>query len=277
MDAFFTLNFFHPVAKLTQSSAFRIPILMYHSVSDEEVANRHPYFHTLTTPKVFAEHMQVLHDGGYSVIDLDTALEVLDSPARAAKPSVVLTFDDGFRDFYLDAFPIMNRFGFSATMFLPTAYIGKSPREFKGTECLTWNEVRELQTAGIQFGSHTMTHSQLTSLTLRDIDNELRSSKRMIEDELGEPVTSFAYPYALPEANRVFTRTLRGALEEAGYQNGVSTIIGRADRADDQFFLKRLPVNSFDDHRLLQAKLKGGYDWLHGVQYASKLLKVGRG
>ncbi|MDQ2844695.1 MAG: polysaccharide deacetylase family protein, partial [Acidobacteriota bacterium] len=66
---------------------------------------------------------------------------------------------------------------------------------------------------------------------------------------------------------------LRASLERAGYEHGVSTILGTADASGDRFFLRRLPVNSCDDTRLFRAKLEGGYDWLHGLQYAAKQMK----
>jgi peptidoglycan/xylan/chitin deacetylase (PgdA/CDA1 family) len=185
---------------------------------------------------------------------------------------MVITFDDGFQDFYANAFPILSRYCFSATMFLPTAHIGETTRTFKGVECLTWRQVRELGAAGIEFGSHTVTHPKLKSLTLKDLQYEIQCSKDAIEQELDGAVSSFAYPYAFPETDRAFTAMLRSQLQEVGYENGVSTIIGTAGPADDQLFMKRLPVNSFDDNRLLRAKLESGYDWLHGIQLASKLM-----
>jgi peptidoglycan/xylan/chitin deacetylase (PgdA/CDA1 family) len=189
---------------------------------------------------------------------------------------MVITFDDGFQDFYASAFPILSRYGFSATMFLPTAYIGVTSRSFNGRECLTWGQVRELERAGIEFGSHTVTHPQLKTLDSAAVAYEVRTSKAMIEQELGCAVKSFAYPYAFPEADRPFTKRLRGMIDEAGYENGVSTILGTADRAGDKLFMKRLPMNSCDDARLFRAKLEGAYDWLHTIQYASKLVSLQR-
>lgn len=190
---------------------------------------------------------------------------------------MVITFDDGFRDVYTNAFPVMSEYGFSATVYLPTAFIGTAARAFKGTECLTWDEVRELHKAGVEFGSHTVTHPQLRSVRAAEVEYEVRCSKETIEQELGSPVTSFAYPYAFPETDRAFTRQLGKLLEEAGYENGVSTVVGRAARIDNLFFMKRLPINGADDDHLFQAKLDGAYDWLHTVQYAAKLMKTRAG
>jgi peptidoglycan/xylan/chitin deacetylase (PgdA/CDA1 family) len=192
--------------------------------------------------------------------------------AGDAQRPIVITFDDGYEDFYTHAFPILETYGFNSTVFLPTAYIGETPRQFNGAECLTWSQIRELRRAGIEFGSHTVTHPQLKSLKPEDVRDEIRSSKATIEQQLGCAVKSFAYPYAFPETDRTFRQRLRGFLEESGYENGVSTIIGTADRTGDRYFMKRLPVNSCDDPRLFRAKLEGAYDWLHTVQHVSKLI-----
>jgi peptidoglycan/xylan/chitin deacetylase (PgdA/CDA1 family) len=244
---------------------------MYHSVSNRE-ERTHPYYRTATSPGVFAQQMQCLHENGYSTLGLGDAVKWLEAPRTDGRRPVVITFDDGFRDFYTTAFPILSRHGFSATMFLPTAYIGNVEQTFKGIECLTWGKVRELRSAGVEFGSHTVTHPQLTSLKDEDVQREIRCSKETMEQELGCAVTSFAYPYAFPETDRAFTIRLRGHLQESGYETGVSTIIGTSRRADDRLFMRRLPVNSCDDLRLFEAKLAGGYDWLHAAQCTSKLM-----
>jgi peptidoglycan/xylan/chitin deacetylase (PgdA/CDA1 family) len=248
----------------------RIPILMYHSISDSNDSNRHPYYRTVTTPRVFEQHMKFLRDDGYQTIGLSEAVQRLKGPTEAAEKKVAITFDDGFEDFYSNAFPVLSKYRQSATMFLPTAYIGHQARKFKTTECLTWKQVRELQEAGMQFGSHTVTHPQLRTLDTRDVEDEVRRSKDEIENELGSPVTSFSYPYAFPEADSAFTQRLGTILEETGYENGVSTIIGKAKAAKGRFFMSRLPANSSDDIPLFSAKLNGGYDWLHMLQLGSK-------
>ena len=144
---------------------------------------------------------------------------------------------------------------------------------FNDTDCLTWPEIRELQQAGMEFGSHTVSHPQLHALNLREVEGELRASKQTIEDKTGTGVRCFSYPYAFPESDRNFVRSLRDILQAAGYNEGVSTIVGTAQRGSDQLFLERLPVNSWDDLHFFKAKLEGGYDWLHSFQYARKMLK----
>ena len=273
-DRLATLYLFQPLCRFSGiTESVGIPILMYHSISSMVDQRLHPYYQTVTTPQVFADHVELLHQAHYKTITLDDSLRLIRSGQRSAGRSVVITFDDGFQDFYTHAFPTLSRYGYSATVFLPTAYIGNTPRAFKGTNCLTWSEVRELKRAGVHFGSHTVTHPQLRSLKAEAVREEVRCSKETIEEKLGCQVKSFSYPFALPETDRDFRLRLRGTLAETGYENGVSTIIGRAGQEDDRYFMKRLPVNSCDDPRLFQAKLEGAYDWLHTLQYASKFIK----
>lgn len=269
VDAFATLYFFHPLRRLSPTHD-RLPILMYHSVSNRE-ERTHPYYRTVTSPDMFAQQMRYLHENEYSTLGLGEAVKWLESPRTDGRRPVVITFDDGFQDFYTSAFPILSRHGFSATMFLPTAFIGNSSRTFKNLACLTWAQVRNLGNAGIAFGSHTVSHPQLRSLRTQDVQREIEDSKNAIEQELGSAVTSFAYPYAFPKTDVVFTAALRGLLENAGYKNGVCTVLGTAHRTGEPFFMRRLPINSRDDLRLFEAKLEGGYDWLRTLQYASKL------
>jgi len=167
----------------------------------------------------------------------------------------------------------LERFGFTSTVYLPTAFIGNQRMAFKGRQCLTWPEVRQLQQRGVSFGSHTVNHPQLRELPAETIRAELVDSKKAIEDQTGQPVTSFAYPYAFPETDRKFKAALRDLLLEAGYTSGVCTTVASASAASDPLFLPRLPVNNDDDQALLSAKLRGAYDWVGTIQSVIKSTK----
>ena len=250
-----------------------VPILMYHSISKPAEKQRHPYFETATHPSVFAEHIKFLKDSGYRSVTLDEAIQYVESGRQDSIPRVVITFDDGFRDFYTEAFPVLDRYQSTATVFLPTSYIEEERRQFKNRECMRWSEVRELRKAGIDFGSHSLTHQQLRDLKRSEIDTELRCSKERIENELGCPVESFSYPFAFPETNHVFKAMLKDSLMAHGYKSGVTTAIGTLGARDDLYFMPRLPVNSWDDLALFRAKLSGAYNWIRSVQYVSKMCK----
>jgi peptidoglycan/xylan/chitin deacetylase (PgdA/CDA1 family) len=241
---------------------------MYHSISDDDESNVHPYYRTKTSPAKFAAQVKFLRENGYKTCSLAAALQHVQLAAQAKL--VVITFDDGYRNFYHHAFPVLNQYGFGATVFLPTAYIGENPVSFKGTDCLTWAEIRELSRHGVAFGSHTVTHPQLHELSVAKIQEEIVISRRTIEDMLGYAVESFAYPYAFPQTDTEFKKMLGDLLRQAGYQNGVCTVVGRGNPRSEPLFLERLPVNSCDDAPLFEAKLAGAYDWIGKSQYIAK-------
>jgi len=260
----------HPLARVMRSvSEARVPILMYHSVSDSLFGKSHPYYQINCSPPVFARQMRWLRQNGYRTLNLTQMWTAMETGQDVSK-TVVITFDDGYRDFYTDAFDAMRQCGFTATIFLATDRIQNTPVRIDGVDYLTWSEVAELHKAGIQFGSHTVSHPDLRSLSPEQIEYELGCSKETIEQKLGAPVESFSYPFAFPEEDKTFTQFLVGILENLGFENGVSTIIGRAGKHDNRYYLPRLPVNSWDDAALLRAKLEGGYDWLHWPQWLYK-------
>jgi peptidoglycan/xylan/chitin deacetylase (PgdA/CDA1 family) len=262
----------HPATRLFGADrGSRVPILMYHSVSENLFGKSHPYYQINTSPPMFARQMRWLKHAGYRTMDLTEMLAALESRKDLSK-TVVITFDDGYRDFYTDAFPVMKQCGFTATVFLATARIQNVSLRFEGADYLTWQEVRDLHAEGIRFGSHTVTHADLHSLEPEQIDYELGCSKETIEQKLSTSVDSFAYSFGFPEEDNCFKRFLVDVLENHGFNNGVSAILGRAHLGKNRFYLPRLPVNSWDDARLLRVKLEGGYDWLHWPQWFNKFV-----
>jgi peptidoglycan/xylan/chitin deacetylase (PgdA/CDA1 family) len=339
LDRFLTLYFFGFLTRLQKSQGLHIPILMYHSISNDPETG-HPYYWLNTSPARFTEHMQFLHDNGYQVITLSQAVELIRtldagnlshqkvypnsqlatrnsqsyllscSPINQStnQPKlIVLTFDDGFLDFYTDAYPVLQKYGFTATVFLPTAYIdGKRPG-IRGKEHLTWDQVRDLFAAGISFGSHTVNHPQLHNLSWKEIEYELRESKAIMESQLREsenapcamrhapytlsctqPATcnlqqvasatwplvidSFCYPFKFWESDHPFVKTLKKVLLETGYGSCTTTRIGTNTHHDDTYMLQRIPINSGDMLDLFSAKIDGCYDWLGYVQCLAKRL-----
>ena len=291
---------------------------MYHSISDDPEPGVRSYYRVCTSPQRFREQMQWLKDNGCRGVTLSEGLK-LKAESRDPKSEiktkasseisafsfqlsafeqrpVVLTFDDGFRDFHTAAWPVLREFGFSATMYLPTAFIGSkseignrkseillSPSEchsspvtrhnFRGRDCLAWEEIQELHRAGIEFGSHTVHHPELVNLAWPEIESEIRDSKSEIENRLGVPCAAFSYPYAFPQTNREFVGHLKEMLLATGHTTSVTTQLGRHRPGDDALQIKRLPVNQDDDLPLFAAKLAGDYDWLAFPQGMIKKFK----
>lgn len=263
-------KFFGPGHAETRTPA--IPILMYHSISSAESNASHPYYEINTAADIFRLHMSFLKKEGYSTVGLETL--VGNAIPQDGGKRVIITFDDGFRDFYTTAFPILREFGFTATVFLPTQFIGSNSPGIRDKYHLSWQEVRALADQQIEFGSHTVTHCLLVNENESRISKELKESKKVIEDQIGRKIYSFAYPYAFPDHRKKFTAALRSRLIEAGYSCGVTTKIGLTNSGDDRYFLKRIPINSFDDEELFNAKLNGAYDWMNMPQFLLKNLKM---
>jgi peptidoglycan/xylan/chitin deacetylase (PgdA/CDA1 family) len=217
--------------------------------------------------------MHLLAECGSTVTSLEQVIDTTHH-GNGQRRQVVVTFDDGYLDFLTHAWPILEEFSFTASVFLPTAFIGEATRRrFKGRECLTWPEVRDLSRRGVSFGSHTVSHAVLYGMPWSQVRAELRESREHLERQLQIPVVTFAYPYAFPQYDRGFVSRFCLELRDHGYRANVTTMIGRHAPGDDPFRVKRLPVNEADDKGLFSAKLAGAYDWVGGLQAAWKWLR----
>jgi peptidoglycan/xylan/chitin deacetylase (PgdA/CDA1 family) len=241
---------------------YEIPILMYHSVIDELRVKKNSYFSIETSTKIFDLHMRILNETGYRVVTIKDAVSILSTGESIHEPLAVITFDDGYMDFLLNAFPIMAQYNFTAEVFLPTDYINRNGGTFNGRPCLNWSDVQALAKKGVCFGSHSCSHRKLDTLSNKELTNELLRSKKTIEDKLGFEVLSFSYPYSFPEGKQDFVQMLEKELRKAGYQYGLTTRIGRVRSNHNPLFLSRLPINEFDGQDLFSAKLEGYYDWM---------------
>ena len=274
-DRLITLSLVQPLRHAISSQPeWKLPILMYHSISVDPEPGVPSYSRINTSPAVFRQQIKHLVQQGYCPIDLSRRVEILHEGESRVRKYVIITFDDGFMDFQTEAFPILQEYGVTATVFLPTAYIQNTRASFKGKECLTWTEVHELRRTGICFGSHTVNHPRLAELSWGEVEREIRDSKTKLEQQLGEPVSAFAHPFAFPQADRQYFQKLRTLLIEAGYSCCVTTEIGRVKPGGDPLRCRRLPINSLDDPELFQGKLEGSYDWMAMPQATSKRVKA---
>jgi peptidoglycan/xylan/chitin deacetylase (PgdA/CDA1 family) len=212
---------------------------MYHSIS-AHASRRFKQF--TVEPGAFAEHMSALAESGYQPIALSTLAEATQTADRLdfLESAVVLTFDDAFRDFHQDAMPILARFEFPATLYVPSSYVGRTSlwlaREGEHDRpMMSWSELREATQTHIEIGSHSRTHAPLDMLPSTQVRAEVVDSKHELEDALQQCVDTFAYPFGYS------TRAVRSAVEAAGYRSAcaVRDLVGQST---DPFAIDRLTV-----------------------------------
>ncbi len=167
-------------------------ILTYHSISDGP-----PPLHI--SPALFAEQMLWLHDRA-RVVALDDVVMALLHGRPLPERTVVLTFDDGYRDFYFEAAPVLQRLRLPATVFLATAFCGTESRAMPQgwrpqRPMLDWAQVTELAREGLQFGAHTITHPALPELEHEQANHEIAGCKLELEQRTRKKVDYFAYPF----------------------------------------------------------------------------------
>jgi peptidoglycan/xylan/chitin deacetylase (PgdA/CDA1 family) len=168
--------------------ALHVPILVYHNIAPHHPGQTTEQRQLDVDTPAFREQMQYLAAQKYDVISMDSLVNALGGQGTLPDHPVVITFDDGWQTQYERAYPILRQLGFTATFFIYTDGIGAGPA------FMTWDEIRELQRAGMTIGAHSRTHPNLTGadVNLRD---EIQGSRDDIEHNLGTAPDLFAYPY----------------------------------------------------------------------------------
>lgn len=177
-----------------RSFEFSVPILTYHSIDNSGSI-------ISVSPERFRNQMQYLSNLSFNVITLDEIIDCINKNRPFPPRSIAITFDDGFKNTYEIAYPLIRGFGFNATVFLVTGYCGRKnqwngqPGGIPDLELLEWDEVMEMADNGIVFGAHTVNHPNLLELTLDQAEKEVVDSKRILEERTGQDISLFAYPY----------------------------------------------------------------------------------
>ena len=234
-------------------------ILMYHRVADTLETDI-----LAVTPFAFTAQMRWLREEGWVVLALPEALRRLEAGTLPPKTTAI-TFDDGYRDNYEEAAPILSKFGFSATIFPVTAFVLEETehRRYRGRSpkipYLTIDQIRELKKAGFDFGGHTHTHPLLTSISFEEAQEEIFGAKKLLEQWTGEKSTLFAYP------NGVYGKEHFRILDALGYEAALTVRPGANHPGTFRFALLRTEVSGRDSLGDFIRKMNGGFDLMHRV------------
>ncbi len=224
-----------------QTNQINTPILMYHSISYAYTRKFRPF---TVSPTLFAKQMEYIYQHGYTPITVTHLVNSRSSPSTTLpEHPVVLTFDDGFADFFTNALPVLKQYHFTATLYIPTAFIGGTSRwlrrEGETTRpMVTWEQLNKIQDAGIECGGHTHSHPQLDTLSGALAHHEIVRCKSILEQHLGQQVMSFAYPFGY------YTPQVQQLLYEAGYTSACAVKHAMCSEAADPLALTRLMVTT---------------------------------
>lgn len=210
------------------------PILMYHSVEPSATrANR-----LNVSPESFERQMRFLRRMRYNVVTVEDLAGMISRKEKIPARTVAVTFDDGYRNNYTYAFPILKKYRIPVTLFIIVREVGRQQNDR-----LYWQEIEEMRASGlVDIGSHCVGPDPLIKLADDDVVREINDSKKMLEERLGVPVRIFSYPEGM------FTPRIRQLVREAGYAAAVATNPGKKSPWTDVFALKRLRIGPNADN-----------------------------
>ncbi len=264
------------------SKKHAVTVLLYHKITRESWP--HDQSAWAVSLQSFKHQMRFLKETGYRVLSANEYLNYLNKSESFPRKSILITFDDGYKNNFELAYPVLKHFNFPAIIFLASGYIGSNktfpwdknramadPSLEQDCLPLTWEEIRNMKDL-IALGSHTVTHPHLAKEPVEKIDWELRSSKQTIEKEINHAVQFFSYPGGTRHYGEINSVT-EDALKIIGYKIAFNSEIGTNISTSNPHFQNRIAVEE-DRLPLFEAKLIGAYNWMRLLQWVfQKLFK----
>lgn len=216
---------------------FKVPILAYHHIKKTSPTDNATEKILSVSPDDFEKQLKFLRFWGYNSISLLDLFEAFYYDKKLPPRPIVITFDDGYKDFKTEAIPLLEKYGFSATVFVITEKIGQK-------NYLSWEDIKELPQKGIEVAAHTKTHPHLNLLSVEKIDEEVIASKEILENELGFKVHFFSYPYG------IYNDQIIERLKKAGYLGAVTLKYNINQYSNKPFELNRVEIRGDKDNLL---------------------------
>ena len=209
-----------------------VPILMYHHIQPQLIATEKWQTALNVDTTIFESQMTYLINSGYQTISLDQVAQALLNNQQLPPKSIALTFDDGYRDFYLFAFPIITKYNLRANLFISTGLV-------ENEDYLTWNQLKEMVSSNQVFAyNHTWSHANIASVSQAKMESEVQTAQKQLVDYLGTSPKIFAYPYGQISQNTI------NYLSQNGFLAAASTIQGKNQCQSDIFRLQRIRIGN---------------------------------
>lgn len=192
----------------------KVPILLYHHIEPIDQANKKGYGWMTVDPVIFEQQLSYLNSHGYLTISAEELVQALINKRDLPPNSILLTADDGYKDIFDFAFPIIQKYNIKFNLMIPTGLMNNQGY-------LSWGELKQMTGSGlVTVYNHTWSHASLGNASKEKIEYEIVTSKKQLEGQLGKDVKIFAYPYG-SESNLV-----REVLQLNGFSAALSTISG---------------------------------------------------
>lgn len=212
----------------SSSKQFRVPILMYHYIEYVADPGDKIRISLNVIPSVFESQLKTLKDAGYTFLTASDLDKILAGKGKLPAKPILLTFDDGYRDFYTDAYPILKKYNTKATQYVIAGFLDRPNH-------LLTSQLQEIVNDKlVEIGAHTMNHLWLKGLSEQKVKYEITESRKQLQDLTHDPINSFAYPYG------AFDEQAVEIAKEAGFSDALSTLPGVSQSKDNKYFLYRL-------------------------------------
>lgn len=208
----------------------KVPILMYHYIRINPDPKDTIGFNLSVTPRNFEAQVAYLTEAGYRAVSMEQLVGYFEQGAPLPPKPIVLSFDDGYQDFYTEAYPVLKKYGQTGTSFVITGLVGK-------WGYLTADEIAEMAADGIEFGGHTASHLDMKRMSSAQAQYEVNASKQALDSWTGKTSIAFCYPAGS------YNRAAIDFVKAAGYHAAVTTDFGMWHRASDLFTLKRVRMS----------------------------------
>lgn len=232
-----------------------VPILMYHSISSYASKGFRP---CIVPAEAFDKHLAYLEQHHYTSLTVTQLIQAIANGGSTLPPRpVVLTFDDAYADFYSAALPALQQHGFNATLYIPTSFVEGTSRWLEkigegDRPMLTWEQLAEINSSGIECAAHTHTHPELDMLSPSAARDEIVRSKDLLEDHLGQRISSFAYPFGF------YSSRVMRIVRESGFDSACAIRRKMSSLHDNTYALARLMIWPDTTVDMLDSTLSSG-------------------